>query len=332
MNAWVLLLGIPLALLLCLLPLKGRKKYKDGKKVANAVMVEELPEYKALKIKYRLFYVLGTVAILAAMILMVIMMARPVEITTIEPELRNRDIFLCMDISDSMDELNYDICDNLKKVVKELDGERFGITIFNGQTVLLVPLTNDYDYVLETIDHLQQVLWTSLNGMETNGEFNLQDYYYKYSGTLSQTSGSSFIGEGLATTLYSFPELEEDNGRSRSIIFTTDNQLNGTPLITIKEAAELCTQYDVKVFAIAPDHIEDENNFRNYMLGTGGKYYKNTAPGAYKQLIKDIEATDTSETAILDVQTLVMDKPQALFVFLLLCLGGYMIICRRMRV
>lgn len=331
MNAWVLLLGIPLALLLCLLPFKGRRRYKDGRKVANAEFVEELPEYKALKMKYRFLYVLGTLAILAAMIFMVVMMARPVEITTIEPELRNRDIFLCMDISDSMDELNYEICDNLKKVVKELDGERFGITIFNGQTVLLVPLTNDYDYVLQTIDHLQEVLWSSMNGMETNGEFNLQDYYYKYSGTLAD-HGSSFIGEGLATTLYSFPELEEDNGRSRSIIFTTDNQLNGEPLITIKDAAELCKQYDVKVFAIAPDHVEDEDNFRNYMIGTGGKYYRNTSAGAYRQLIKDIEATDTSETAILDVQTLVMDKPQALFVFLLLCLGGYMIICRMMRV
>ena len=231
-----------------------------------------------------------------------------------------------------MDELNYAICDNLKKVVKELDGERFGITIFNGQTVVLVPLTNDYDYVLETIDHLQQVLWSSINEMESGAKFNLQDYYYKYSGTLLQTNESSFIGEGLATTLYSFPELEEDNGRSRSIIFTTDNQLNGKPLITIKEAAELCTKYDVKVFAIAPDHVEDEVNFRNYMLGTGGKYYKNTAPGAYKQLIKDIEATDTSETAILDVQTLILDKPMPLFGLLLLCLGAYMIICRMMRV
>lgn len=331
MNTWVLLLGIPLVLLLFLLPIKGRKKFKEGKKVANTVMVEELPEFKELKMKYSLFHILGILTVFAAMILAVIMMARPVEITTIEPELRNRDIFLCMDISSSMDELNYAICDNLKKVVKELDGERFGITIFNGQTVVLVPLTNDYDYVLDTIDHLQQVLWSSINEMENGGEFNLQDYYYKYSGTISDF-GSSFIGEGLATTLYSFPELEEDNGRSRSIIFTTDNQLNGEPLITIKEAAELCTKYDVKVFAIAPDHVVDEVNFRNYMLGTGGKYYKNTAPGAYKQLIKDIEATDTSETAILDVQTLILDKPMPLFGLLLLCLGAYMIICRMMRV
>ena len=52
----------------------------------------------------------------------------------------------------------------------------------------------------------------------------------------------------------------------------------------------------------------------------------------HRQLVKDIEATDTSETAILDVQTLVLDKPQALFVLLLICLGGYMIICRMMRV
>ena len=148
MNTWVLLLGIPLVLILFLLPIKGSKKFKEGKKVANTVMVEELPEYKELKMKYRFFHFMGIVAVFAAMIFAVIMMARPVEITTIEPELRNRDIFLCMDISSSMDELNYAICDNLKKVVKELDGERFGITIFNGKTVVLVPLTNDYDYVL----------------------------------------------------------------------------------------------------------------------------------------------------------------------------------------
>ncbi len=331
MNPWVLYVGIPAVIILVLLRLKRKGKYRDGKKVANAELVEEIPYYKNLKSKYNFFSALGTVCILFALVCVVVMMARPVKISTIEPEVRNRDIFLCMDISDSMDELNYAICDNLKKVVEELDGERFGITIFNGQTVLLVPLTNDYEYVIETLDRLKEVLWNSMEYDSGNSDFDLSLYTYKYGGTLSDW-GSSYIGEGLATTLYSFPELEEDTGRSRSIIFTTDNQLNGDPLITIEEAAELCKQHDVKVFAIAPDHIEDEENFRTWMQGTGGKYYRNTSPQAYKQLINDIEATENSTSAVFEMQTLVMDQPQVLFVLLLLCIGAYMIICRILRV
>ncbi|MFR5029176.1 MAG: hypothetical protein ACLTDF_10800 [Coprococcus sp.] len=38
-----------------------------------------------------------------------------------------------------------------KKTVDELQGERFGIVIFNTSPVLLTPLTDDYEYVK---DHL----------------------------------------------------------------------------------------------------------------------------------------------------------------------------------
>ena len=76
-----------------------------------------------------------------------------------------------MDISSSVDELNVELCAKLKEVVRRLDGERFGITIFNAKSVLLVPLTNDYEYVLGTLDKLEK-------SFEVSFISEIDDYFY----------------------------------------------------------------------------------------------------------------------------------------------------------
>lgn len=272
--------------------LKWKKKdtYKKGNKVTNISFLEETPFYKKLYRKYKMYCVISLGNLLLAIVMCFVLLARPATVKTENPEIRNRDIFLCMDTSDSVDQLNSDIVDELKGVIKKLDGERFGITIFNGRSVLLVPLTTDYDYVLATLDKLAASFEFSLN--QENPDFEDEDYYsvyyYKHNGTLSDY-GSSFIGDGLASALYNFPDLVENTERSRLIIFTTDNELNGTPFVTLDEAASLCKKNDVKVFAIAPDNVVDEKAFKKAVESTDGKFYKATDKSTFKKLIDDIE-------------------------------------------
>ncbi len=334
-NPWVLYIGVPVIIVLCLISFKRKDAYLEGKKVANTSLIEETAYFKKLYREYKLLKVAVVVCIMIAIAMCFIMLSRPAKIDTITEEIRNRDIFLCMDISDSVDDLNLDMCDELKKVVQELDGERFGISIFNGQSVLLVPLTTDYEYVLNSLDSLKEAFKDSIKRNEEGFDYFNQDidwstYYYKYEGTLAE-EGSSFIGDGLASALYSFPDLETNKDRSRMIIFTTDNELNGEPYVTVEEAAALCKKNDVKVFAIAPENVADENTFRTAMESTSGGYYKATSSKAYKQLVEDIKKTKTSRTGVEKKETKITDQPQKWFGWMLLCFGVYLVICKRLK-
>ncbi len=327
----VLYIGVLCAILLLFLNRKKKTEYKDGTKVANTAFVEETEYYKKLWKRYRCLRAVALAGLWLSMIACLFLLARPAKMQTIHPQLHNRDIFMCIDVSNSVDELNLDICRELKNVVKELDGERFGITIFNGQAALYVPLTNDYRYVLKSLDKLEMSFRHSLGEIPeelayVDGE-KITDYY-KHMGTLSDY-GSSFIGDGLASCLYNFPDLKENDERSRLIIFTTDNELNGTPFVTLEDAAALCKKNHVRVFGVAPENIVDEAQFKKAMESTGGGYYRATSSKAFDELLEDIRLTDTS--VMEDVKTQILDYPQVPFIFLLFFLGIYFICSRKVR-
>lgn len=330
---WVLYIGVPVVIVLGMFRFKKKNIYQNGKRVANTSLIEETDYYKKLYREYKILSGAAMLALLAAIAVSWVLLARPAKVDTVSPEIRNRDIFLCMDISDSVDQLNLSMCDELKEVVEELNGERFGITIFNGQSVLLVPLTTDYQYVLDTLDSLKAAFKDSIGRSDPDFDYfsddiNWSTFYYKYEGTLAE-EGSSFIGDGLASCLYSFPDLETNTERSRMIIFTTDNELNGEPYVTLEEAAGLCRKNDVKVFAIAPENVTDESVFKRAVESTGGGYYKSTSAKSYDRLLADIKKTGTS--AMKQTETMITDHPETLFIWLMVCVGIYFLLSRKVK-
>lgn len=328
---WVIYIGIPVVLILPFLNRKRKEKYEEGQKVTNTGFIEETPYYKKLLKKYKFYCAISMSSLLIAVAVCFALLARPSKVETQNPEIHNRDIMLCMDTSDSVDELNANIIEELKGVVKKLDGERFGITIFNGKAVLLVPLTNDYDYVLEILDKLGESIEHSLLRVDEDldyDDYDLSVYYYKHNGTLSDY-GSSFIGDGLASGLYNFPDLKENKERSRMIIFTTDNELNGTPFVTLSEATALCKKNDVKVFAVTPDNVVDEQEFQSAIESTDGKFYKATGKQTFEELVEDIEKTETS--VMEEVKTTYVEQPQILFVCLLIFIGIHFLFSRKVK-
>lgn len=330
---WVIAVGVVVLLVLSVFGRRAKTTYKEGKKVANTEFIEETELYKKLKRQYHIFSAMALLCLFVAIFCGFILLSRPAKVEQVNTELQNRDIFLCMDISSSVDGLNVELCEELKQVVRQLDGERFGITIFNAKSVLLVPLTNDYEYVLETLDKLSDSFKESIKLEENDYDFFAEDldlglYNYKYEGTLSE-EGSSLIGDGLASCLYNFPDLTGNTERSRMIIFTTDNELNGTPLVTLEEAAKLCKKNEVKVFAVAPEHIVDEDSFQSSIESTGGKYYKSTSSRVFDDLIDDIEETETS--AMNKVETIIYDQPQMVFVCMVIFIGLYFVLSRKVK-
>ena len=319
---WMVYVSIGVIFVLALIPIFRRKdKFKKGKKVANAVLIKEMPYFKNVLLRFKIlrFFLFG--ALLCSMAFCLLMFSRPSRTEVTVTEIHNRDIILCMDISDSMDEVNLEICDELEELVRNLEGERFGVSIFNGKSVLLVPLTTDYDYVVRILEQLKESFSQNIDRQSLFYDYDDFDYYtywYKYEGTLCDW-GSSFIGDGLASALFSFNDLEENPDRTRLLIFTTDNELNGTPIVTVEEATRLCKNHNVPVFAVVPDRVVEEESFRRNILSTGGDYFKASDRNAISDLADVIRATDSS--VITEEKVQIIDEPQYFFLGLLIMVG-----------
>ena len=333
---WVLYIGAAVMLILPFIGFKKKDRYKKGNRIANTELIENTILYNKLMKRYKTLSGLTLLILFCTIGLCFVLMGRPAKPESRKQDIHNRDIFLCMDVSSSVDDLNLDMCKELKTLVKGLEGERIGISIFNAKSILLVPLTTDYEYVLEVLDELEKSLEESIKLTEyyygynysSLYDFDYETYNYKYEGTLSDYA-SSLIGDGLASCMFSFPDLRENPDRTRIIIFTTDNELNGVPIVTVKEATDLCVKYGVKVYAVSPSHIVDEDHFKSYIEKTGGKYYRDTSSGVSRKLIDEIEKTETSVLTV--TKTYIYDHPVTVFIAMLATISVYIFMCKRMK-
>lgn len=313
----------PIVIVICLIIIlisifirSRRNKYTTGLKVANSSLIKELPYYKKRVRLYKVIILTSKILCIISMIICSILMARPYNVEITNNEEYNRDIMLCMDVSASVDELNSALVDNLKDTVSSLKGERFGISIFNTSSVLLVPLTDDYEYVTDVLDKIKKSIEYGSDYSHFDEDDYLSTVYYVYSGTSegSETKGSSLIGDGLASCVYSFSKLGEEN-RSRIIIFSTDNALAGDPLLTLEEAAEISKKENVIVYGLGPDVVTNKAAYENAVKITNGKYYEATR-SSVKNIVKDIEQTSKSLIKK-ESQKKEIDTPTIPFVILL---------------
>ena len=152
MHPYIIYIGLPVILVLAIVTFGFSKKFKDGKKVANSEFIQDTKYYKYKVFEFKACRLVMVISLALAMSFLLFILARPFKTSKTVKEIHNRDIFLCLDTSGSMYEVDLEVCEKLKDFVKGLKGERFGITIFNCQTVTLVPLTTDYDYVIDVLD------------------------------------------------------------------------------------------------------------------------------------------------------------------------------------
>ena len=303
-----------------------KKKRKISSKIANTSFLKNTEYYQKLYKDYKLYKSVLFVSFVIALICSLILVGRLSKVDVYNSNEYKRDIFLCLDVSASVDELNIQLVESLKDTVKALKGERFGISI------LVSPLTDDYDFIIGALDEIGTSI--KANNSTTYGTYKGDDYFYItgyiYSGTIegNETRGSSLIGDGLASCVYSFSKLEEED-RSRIIIFSTDNELEGTPLVTLPKAAEISKKKNVKVFGIGTTEIEDKNRreFKSAMELTGGKYY-DQSNSTVRDIVKDIEKTSKSLIKG-NRQVQQKDIPTVPFLILLFSLGTIFVFSKK---
>ena len=278
-----ILLGIIIAAAVAAVAYYLKKRNKKGKplRVANSARLKSHPLYKKALMQSRVFRILSTAGIILSLTAALFLSARPYRRSAFKENVNRRDIFLCIDLSPSNYRGVKDLVNEFSHVVEGLDGDRIGISVFNTSSVRYVPMTDDYDFALERLEALAGYLaaeeefttkyvdrYDSVYDILREGTLKAQETTNRTldrvrkamlstfdKGTTAgyEVKGTSAVGEGLASCLFSFPELSKEE-RTRAIILVTDNheELFDDPLVTLEESAQMCAQNKVTVFGIYP--------------------------------------------------------------------------------
>lgn len=305
MYWWILPLAVAAVAIVALLHLNRRRPLQT-RPIAHGERLTDLPEYQHALRRYRtrlaLAVVLGAVFLAAT----ATAAARPALRHTEQPEIRNRDIVLCLDVSGSMTSTDAALAAVFQDLAKEFDGERIGMVIFDSSSVQLFPLTDDYHYAAQQLTHAKEAL-DSGTGWFFDGTWNGE--------------GSSLIGDGLASCIQSFPDADTANPgpadakRSRSVVLATDNFVSGDPIFTLEEASALASSKNVKVHAVNPGDLDygDQPDQPGAQLksaaeSTGGTYNTLDSPGAVPGIVQKVQETEATSYRAAP-QAVVADAP-----------------------
>ena len=179
-------------------------QYINGKKVANTKYIRETEYYKTKVKRYKIISNIIKTISLMCIIISSILVARPITIQTKSEDKYNRDILISLDISTSECEVNLELVKKFKEIIPDIKGDRIGIIIYNTAPIVYCPLTDDYDYVKESLDTIEQQLKLVVdNNGYVPASFNqegMDTYTFWYGGTVANNStrGSSLVGDGLA--------------------------------------------------------------------------------------------------------------------------------------
>lgn len=334
----VLYAGIVIAVLAVILAIvhivTNRDHYFGGKKVTGILYSRDTKLYKRYTALYRVFMAGFFVTSMGAVITAFYLLAGPCEIKKIYEEKYARDIILCLDISTSVDDLNRHMLKELKNLVRSLSKERFGITIFNTTPVVILPLTDDYEAVIEQLDYLEECLAArktmDITPFYSDKMFEMDDYISE--GTLigNQERGSSLIGDGLASTVYQFSDIEED--RTRTVIFTTDNDLQGSPYVTLEEAGMICKRRNITVYGIGTKIMNsfDRAVMKTTVEKTGGCFFQEKKSGTFAEIV-DLIQKKSQNKVLGEPITIEQEKYERPFLILLFFIVGMGVFSKLLR-
>lgn len=323
-NGWLILVAVGVVLVAIVIGVVvglrsgARTEEHERARVARAERLRALPTFRqALNrrvLALSAVLLLGVVAALSAGVIA----ARPMSSQTIQPVNTSRDIMLCLDVSGSMSEVDVEVLSVFEDLLDGFEGERIGLTIFNSSPVQIFPLTDDYEFIR---GHLQSI----------RESFDYTDQVPEHwVGTLNG-NGASLIGDGLAACTMAFDHPDDE--RSRSIIFATDNEINGASIVTLDEAAAYADSIGVRVFALNPVAGKDDAvsaELARAAEATGGAAYglrDTTTVGDIVTQVQEQEATELKGQA----QVVWTDTPNLWIVVLLISMLSFLVVLWRVR-
>ncbi|WP_260857326.1 VWA domain-containing protein [Microbacterium sp. 1.5R] len=323
-NWWVILVVVGAAVVAIaigvLLGLRGGAKTDEHERarVARAERLRALPTFRQALNRRVLalsgILLLGVIAVVSAGVVA----ARPMSSQTIQPVNTSRDIMLCLDVSGSMSEVDVEVLSVFDELLDDFEGERIGLTIFNSSPVQIFPLTDDYPFIRE---HLQSI----------RESFDyLDDVPEHWVGTLNG-NGASLIGDGLAACAMAFDHPDDE--RSRSIIFATDNEINGASIVTLDEASAYAKSVGVRVFALNPVQGKDADvsaELTRAAEATGGQAYGLRDTTTVSDIVTQVQEQEATELKG-QAQVVWTDTPNLWIVVLLVSMLSFIVVLWRVK-
>jgi Ca-activated chloride channel family protein len=275
---------------------------EDAAYVAHAERLAALPRYRTLVRTRMVFGALTTAATLVAVVGAIILAGRVEQTQTSQQDETARDIMLCLDASGSMAEYNVEVLQEMQDIVEQLGGERIGLAIWSKATITVFPLTDDYDFAQEQL----RVAETAFDGLDSwiIEDDDRKEYYDFIAGTQrldGKETVVSQIGDGLASCVQRFGDLQEDRGRA--VILASDNEPYGKGVFTLDEASEYAIDHEVVVHGIGAEGYEDDadelEELQEAVEQTGGIYGE----------VDDGESADEIVAQINELEAAKLQKP-----------------------
>ncbi|WP_258134209.1 VWA domain-containing protein [Microbacterium sp. MYb45] len=323
-NVWMLVAAVAVILIAVTVGLilglrrRGGGRGGDTARVARAERLRTLPTFRRALARRALalsgILALGAVTAIVAGVVA----ARPMSAQTIQPVNTSRDIMLCLDVSGSMSEVDVEVLTVFEELLDDFEGERIGLTIFNSSPVQIFPLTDDYDFIREHLESMTR-------------SFDYVDQIPEHwVGTLNG-DGASLIGDGLAACTMGFDRPGDD--RSRSVIFATDNEVNGASIVTLDEAAAYAASKEVRVFALNPVQGKDADVSAELSAAaesTGGAAFGLRDTTTVSDIVEQVQEQEATELRG-EAQVVWTDAPNLWIAVLSVCLLGFVVVLWRVR-
>ena len=279
------------------LKIKSSQKNETGSKVAKTtVLFTSRAEINAINQSWRVKYRRSILNTLTSIyfVLIVIALARPQtgsEFTEIEAS--GRDIMLALDISGSMQAMDFflnkqrvDRITALKKVVKQFiegrSGDRIGLVVFADNAFTQCPLTLDHNILNSFVDKTE----------------------------IGMAGQATAIGDALAIAIKRLTSIKSD---SKVIVLVSDGKSNAGSLDPM-EAAKIAKDLKIKIHTIgigedgpAPFPTKDpfgnirlvsrnlefdERTLRNIASQTGGEYFNAKDTDKLAAICRQIDALE----------------------------------------
>jgi len=259
------------------------RRVRAGTPVANTEDLWRSPAVRPWVRRYRMWRGLAAVAVVGALLAAATVAARPVVVEERARILANRDIVLCLDVSGSMSDFGGEVADTFLALLDSFEGERIALSLFNSTSRTVFPLTDDYELVREQLGEARRAL----------GRPGSEQYWEFVAGVDGIPDEASLIGDGLATCALLFDQFDAE--RSRSIIFSTDNAVWGTPVYTLPQAIDLVMARGVVVHGLFGYDVRytgqlEQLEFRREVTRSGGIYFELSDPSAVEGIIADVQS------------------------------------------
>ncbi|MDF1812160.1 MAG: VWA domain-containing protein [Verrucomicrobiales bacterium] len=285
-----------LLVLLALLPILAWLKGRTGQVAALGFPSVAAARDAGAKIRNKAGGFLATLRLLALGAL-IIALARPqLGKGTTEVEASGIDIILAIDVSGSMEALDFQLKGNrvnrlevvkdvVARFVEDRPNDRIGILAFAGRPYLVSPLTLDHDWLLRRLESVK----------------------------IGQVEDGTAIGSAIVSAAN---HLKEQEAKSRIVVLLTDG-MNNSGAANPATASEAAKAFGIKIYTVgagtrgqAPMPMRtqfggtrlrmvevdiDEEALRAVADQTGGQYFRATDTDSLEQVYEVINKLETTK-------------------------------------